>query len=219
MFEEIKPMKIDSSKQGVFFTSDLHFGHQNIIKFCNRPWETTEEMDEALIKNWNSVVKEDDIVFDLGDFAFAPNWRWKEILSRLNGKHYLILGNHDITRWPGDSIMGMFEGVFQQLILKIDGRFVCLNHYPYLCYGGAWRGAQNAVWQLFGHVHSSPSSSGKDCDRLNNVFPYQYDVGVDNNNYTPISWEQVQEKIAYQVKHGVPTYGSDHTIPDEAYKE
>ena len=219
MFEEIKPMKIDTSEQKVFFTSDLHFGHQNIIRFCNRPWKTTEEMDKALIENWNSVVGKNDIVFDLGDFAFAPNWRWKEILSQLNGKHYLILGNHDITRWPGDSIMELFEGVYQQLILKIDGRFVYLNHYPYLCFGGAWRGPQNAVWQLFEHVHSGPNSSGKDCDRLNGVFPYQYEVGVDNNNYTPISWEQVQEKIAYQVEHGVPRFGGEHTIPDKAYEE
>lgn len=219
MSEEIKPMKIDTSEQKVFFTSDLHFGHRNIIRFCNRPWKTTEEMDKALIENWNSVVGKNDIVFDLGDFAFAPNWRWKEILSQLNGKHYLILGNHDITRWPGDSIMELFEGVYQQLILKIDGRFVYLNHYPYLCFGGAWRDPQNAVWQLFGHVHSGPNSSGKDCDRLNGVFPYQYEVGVDNNNYTPISWEQVQEKIAYQVEHGVPRFGGEHTIPDKAYEE
>ena len=203
MFEELKPLKLDSSKQGIFFTSDLHFGHQNILRFCNRPWESTKEMDEALIKNWNSVVKENDIVFDLGDFAFAPNWRWKEILSRLNGKHYLIFGNHDITRWPGDKIIELFDGVFQQLILKIDDRFVCLNHYPYLCYGGTWRGAQNSVWQLFGHVHSGPSSSGKDCDRLNNLFPYQYDVGVDNNNYTPISWKQVEKIIQGQVENNI----------------
>ena len=75
MFENIKPLKLDSSKQGIWFTSDLHFGHQNI------------------------VVKDDDIVFDLGDFAFAPNSKWKEILSRLNGIHYLILGNHEINKF------------------------------------------------------------------------------------------------------------------------
>lgn len=56
-------------------------------------------MDEALINNWNSVVKKNDIVFDLGDFAFAPNWRWKEVLERLNGYHYLILGNHKISKF------------------------------------------------------------------------------------------------------------------------
>ena len=219
MFEQLKPLKIDSSKQRIFFTSDLHFGHQNILKFCKRPWNTTEEMDEALIERWNSVVEENDFVFNLGDFAFAPDRRWKELLSRLNGRHFLILGNHDITRWPGDPVMKLFEEVHQQLILKIDGRWVYLNHYPFLCYGGSWRGPQNAVYSLHGHVHSGPDCSGKDCDRLNILFPYQYDVGVDNNNYTPISWEEVQEKIAYQIEHGVPQYGGEHTIPDEAYKE
>lgn len=218
MFEDIKPMKLDSSKQGIYFTSDLHFNHQNILKFCKRPWNTTEEMDEALIKNWNSVVGENDIVFNLGDFAFAPNWRWKEILSQLKGKHYLVLGNHDVSRWPGDKIMELFAGVYQQLSLKVDDRLIYLNHYPYLCFGGAYRGPQSAVWQLFGHVHSGPDSFGKDSDRLDYRFPYQYDVGVDNNNYTPISWQQVQEKIASQVECGIIAKSKEeHSIPDEAY--
>lgn len=219
MIESVKPLQLDSSKQRIFFTSDLHFGHKNIIRFCNRPWKDTDEMDEALIENWNSVVKEDDIVFDLGDFAFAPNSKWKEILSKLNGHHYLVLGNHDITRWPGDNIMKLFERVEQQMVLKIDNRFVYLNHYPYLCYGGSWRGPENAVYAFHGHVHSGPSSSGKDCDRLVHLFPYQYDVGVDNNNYHPVPWEEVKRVIDFQVKNGVGASMKEHTIPDEAYKE
>lgn len=192
--------EFDSSKQGIFFTSDLHFGHRNILRFCGRPWDTVEEMNEGLINNWNSVVKENDIVFDLGDFAFASNSTWKSILERLNGKHYLILGNHDVQRYPGDNIMKLFDRVEQQMIVKIDQRFVYLNHYPYLCYGGAWKSPKSAVWQLFGHVHSSPISNGKDFDRLVNLFPFQYDVGVDNNNYTPVSWEQIKKIINNQVK-------------------
>lgn len=219
MFEKVKPMKLDSSKQGIFFTSDLHFGHRNIIRFCNRPWGSLEEMDEGLVKNWNSVVGKDDIVFDLGDFAFASNGRWKEILSQLNGRHYLILGNHDIQRFPGDKIMELFEDVQPQMLLQIDDRYVYLNHYPFLCYGGSWRGPKNAVYQLHGHVHSGPNSAGKDCDRLNNIFPYQYDVGVDNNNYKPISWQEVCEKIENQVKNGTPKFELKHTIPDIAYDD
>lgn len=218
-FENIKPLTLDSSKQGIFFTSDLHFGHKNIIKFCNRPWKTTDEMDEALVENWNSVVGDNDIVFDLGDFAFATNGRWKELIQRLNGKHYLILGNHDVTRWPGDKIMEMFERVEHQMIVKIDNRFVYLNHYPYLCYGGSWREASNSVWQLFGHVHSGPDCSGTDSDRLVNIFPYQYDVGVDNNNYIPVSWERVKEVIEHQVKNGIQYIQKEHTIPDNEYKK
>lgn len=182
-----------------FFISDLHFGHKNIIKFCNRPWETTEEMDEALIANWNSVVGEKDIVFDLGDFAFATNGRWKELIQRLNGKHYLILGNHDEKRWPGDKTMQLFERVEQQMIIYVDNRCIYLNHYPYLCYGGSWKNPEHAVWQLYGHVHTCPNSSGADDERMIHKFPFQYDVGVDNNNYTPVSWEQVKEKIELQI--------------------
>lgn len=199
--ERIKPLILNSSEQGIFFTSDLHFGHKNIIKFCNRPWDTTEEMDEALITNWNSVVGDNDIVFDLGDFAFATNRRWKDILERLNGKHYLILGNHDTTRWPGDNIINLFERAEQQMFVKIDERFVYLNHYPYLCYGGSWKAADYSVWQLFGHVHSGPHCTGTDIDRLVNLFPYQYDVGVDNNNYTPVSWDTVKEIITNQINN------------------
>lgn len=197
--ETVKPLKLDSTKQSIWFTSDLHFNHANIIRFCNRPWKTTEEMDEALISNWNSVVKPNDLIFDLGDFAFADRDKWIKLLEQLNGKHYLILGNHDITRWPGNKVLPLFERVEHQLTLKIDGRKVYLNHYPFLCYGGTYRDSASKVYQLFGHTHSGPNCSGLDKDRLTNLFPYQYDVGVDNNNYTPISWEQVKDKINNQI--------------------
>ena len=201
MWNNVKPLQFNSSEVNIFFTSDLHFGHKNIIKFCNRPWKTTEEMDEALIANWNSVVGKNDIVFDLGDFAFATNSRWKELLQRLNGKHYLILGNHDGIRWPGDKTMQLFERVEQQMIIYIDNRCIYLNHYPYLCYGGSWRKPEHAVWQLYGHVHTCPNSSGADDERMIYKFPYQYDVGVDNNNYTPVSFKQVKDIINSQVEH------------------
>ena len=212
-------LKLNSSEVNIFFTSDLHFGHKNILKYCNRPWNSVEEMDEGLIQNWNNTVGKDDIIFNLGDFAFASNQRWRELISRLNGKHYLILGNHDEIRYPGDFILELFEGVYPELTLNIDGRYVYLHHYPYLCYGGAWRNPDNAVYQLFGHVHSGSNSSGKDSDRLIHLFPYQYDVGVDNNDYKPVSWNQVKEIIRKQVEEGMRIELNRHTIPDEAYKE
>lgn len=193
----IKPLVLDSSKQGIWFISDTHFGHTNIIRFCNRPFSSVKEMDETIINNWNSVVKSNDIVFHLGDFAFASNARWKQLIQALNGHIYLIVGNHDEVRYPGHQTFDLFEGVTSQLIVKIDGQAAYLNHYPFLCYGGAWR--KNAVWQLYGHVHSGPHCEGKDMARLAITFPYQYDVGIDNNNYTPVSWEQIKEIINKQV--------------------
>jgi calcineurin-like phosphoesterase family protein len=84
------------SGENLFFTSDTHFFHEGIIKFCNRPFESVEEMNETLIRNWNETVPKDGTVFHLGDFAFG-GWReWMSAYNRLNGKIYLILGNHDL---------------------------------------------------------------------------------------------------------------------------
>lgn len=183
----------------LFFTSDTHFGHKNIINFCKRPWNSVEEMDQALIDNWNSVVDKDATVFHLGDFAFATNRRWREIVEALNGKIYLIIGNHDETRYPGDKTMEIFKGVYSQLRITVENKKVYLNHYPFLCYGGTYRGDKDSVWQLFGHVHTCPNSSGADDNRMNYKFPYQYDVGVDNNNYKPVNWNQIKEYINKQI--------------------
>ena len=183
----------------LFFTSDTHFDHSNIIKFCNRPYDTVEEMNNDLVERWNSKVAPDDIVFHLGDFCFAGSAEWKKWRSKLNGTIILIRGNHD--RKMSKSMETLFDGVYPQLQLEIDGRSVYLNHYPFLTYGGCWRGDKKAVYQAFGHVHSTPNNSnGKDIGRMANLFPYQYDVGVDNNNYTPISWEEFKTKIEEQCK-------------------
>lgn len=87
-------IKIEDVGSGVFFTSDLHFRHGNIIKYCNRPFETVQEQTEKLIENWNKTVPDTATVFILGDFAFATKNQQRTILQRLTGKKYLILGNH-----------------------------------------------------------------------------------------------------------------------------
>ena len=86
--------KFDASR--VFFTSDTHFNHMNIISYCQRPFRDIHEMNETIIVNWNNAVAPDDIVFHLGDFCLGGANEWNRILDRLNGRIYLILGNHDI---------------------------------------------------------------------------------------------------------------------------
>lgn len=198
MIQRIKPLKLSTSDVKIFFTSDTHFGHKNILNFCERPFKDTDEMDEAIITNWNNKVGKDDIVFHLGDFAFATNKRWQDLICKLNGKIILVLGNHDIVRWPGDYTMNLFERVENQIMLKIDNKYkVYLNHFPFLCYDGVYRNPQDCTIQLHGHVHERIGDTGKDKDRLKYRFPYQYDVGVDNNNFTPISWEEILIKLNY----------------------
>lgn len=191
-----KEFKFDSNL--TFFTSDSHWGHKRIIELCKRPFKDVEEMNNSLIKNWNKVVPKNGIVFHLGDFAFGGSELWNKVLDQLNGKIYLILGNHDRGNLR-ENYIKKFELVTPQMQIEIEDRSIYLNHYPFLCYGGSYRG-ENAVWQLFGHVHSGPNCTGLDCNRLNILFPYQYDVGVDNNNYTPISWQQVKDVINQQIE-------------------
>ena len=179
----------------VFFTSDTHFYHSNIINFCGRPFKSVEVMNETLIANWNSVVGPDDIVFHLGDFCLGGSAEWTNILNRLNGKIYLIVGNHDIKNLR-QGYYSRFEHIAMQMHIEVGKQKIYLNHCPFLCYGGAYRD----TWQLFGHVHTSKQNTGIDAPRLHMLFPTQYDVGVDNNNFTPVSFEQVRRIIEKQVE-------------------
>lgn len=194
---EFKLKYTEEEGKHIFFTSDSHYGHSNIIWMCKRPYTNVEEMNRKLIENWNNVVKPDDLVFHLGDFAFGGQPLWRSIREQLNGNIILIKGNHD-DRILKNGCKVLFDGVYDQVKFYIENRCIYLNHYPFLCYGGSYRSEEDAVFQLFGHVHSGPNSTGLDNDRLKMLFPYQYDVGVDNNNYTPVSWEQIKEIIHEQ---------------------
>lgn len=187
---------------GLFFTSDTHFNHANILRFCNRPWESIEEHDQALIENWNSVVSPDDTVFHLGDFVFGGFPKWKEIVEQLNGHIYLIRGNHDDKQMTA-GIQTLFEDCLYQARILVDGKTVYLNHFPFLCFGHGDPKIYKDSYsiQLFGHIHSGPNSTSADVSRSSILYPTQYDVGVDNNNYCPISWKEVNEKIQKQLKN------------------
>ena len=191
-------MKVKYTKEEaehLFFTSDTHFDHKNIIKYCNRPFSSVQEMNQGLINNWNSVINPDDIVFHLGDVSFGGNTNLINYISQLNGHIILIKGNHD--RKLQQSICDkLFDYSCQQLTLNIDGITVFLNHFPFLCFSGTYKTDKSI--QLFGHIHSGPLSSGPDIDRFNKYGVYnQYDVGVDNNHYKPISWNEILKKIDY----------------------
>ena len=188
----------------LFFTSDIHAYHENIIKSCHRPFKNSEEMNEALINNWNSVVDDDSIVFCLGDFAWGGYNKWKSFREQLNGHIILIKGNHDDKNLTTTAERELFDYTTYQMKIKVENRAVYLNHYPFLCYAGIYREPQDQVWALHGHIHLGPNSlEGKDIPRMQYLYPTQYDVGVDMNNFTPISWEQVKEKIEYQVMNNI----------------
>ena len=169
----------------IFFTSDTHFGSEMILDFCRRPFGSSHEMDEELIRLWNETVPEDGVVFHLGDFCDTENA--SDYLRKLNGTIHLIAGNHDRIQEDCG-----FRSISEQQTIYVEGQRIILNHYPMLCFGGE----RTCTWQLFGHVHSGGgNTTGYDLSRLGMLFPRQYDVGVDNNGFRPISFASLKSII------------------------
>jgi calcineurin-like phosphoesterase family protein len=166
----------------VFFTSDTHFGHSNIIKYASRPFENVQEMDEALIERWNSVVGKHDTVYHLGDFCFGSA---VEYLKRLNGMKYLLIGSHDssiekLDEGPRYKIVGRHV-VYETPFPKSGHRIrVTLNHYAMR----SWTMSHYGHWHLFGHHHGTLESYGM-----------SFDIGVDCWGYKPVSLDKVYEKM------------------------
>lgn len=166
----------------IFLIGDCHFGHRNIIKYCNRPFKDVEDMTEKLIKNWNSVVGKNDIVYVNGDFALCGKQKIIEIGQRLNGRKRLILGNHDqasIETYRAAS----FEFVYNHHIVLED--FFIVSHAPLVGI------SENCPFaNIFAHVHDDPTY--KDCSCRS------FCVSAERINYTPIWFEDIKALIKAQ---------------------
>ncbi len=169
------------NKIKIYFTADIHFGHKNIIKYCNRPYSDVHEMNKALTDNWNSVVSDNDIVYQLGDFAFGT---FDKYIHRLNGTIISIRGNHDRVRQ-----MRKFGKWHQTIDFEYDGVRFLLNHKPILP-GDKDSDVHLDVdqddydWILCGHVHEKWITNGKNIN-----------VGVDVWGFKPVSIDQIMELI------------------------
>lgn len=152
-----------------FFTADQHYGHKNIIKYCNRPFSSVEEMDDALIQNHNKVVGLHDIVVHAGDFTLGNRDIATKYINRLNGFHKFVRGSHDY--WMNPEYLDISE-------LKIQGQYIVVCHYSMR----VWPRSHYGSWQLYGHSHGKLPPVGK-----------QHDVGVDNNNFSPVSFDELVE--------------------------
>lgn len=149
----------------MWVTSDQHFGHENIIKLCNRPFSSVEEMDEYLIENHNRFIKKNDTVFFLGDFSWYKSYEDNlKIFDALNGKKHLIIGNHD----PDIVKTLPWKSVSQYREVKYNKSKFVLFHYPITSWDGLYRG----TYHLFGHEHGRLKGVGRSMD-----------VGVDTNEF------------------------------------
>ena len=152
----------------VFMTGCSHYNHFNIIKLCNRPFNSVEEMDEQLIENHNKVVGKKDVVYHHGDFAYKGRADSSVITKRLNGRIIMLQGNHDPVLW-GQHIVE----------LKINKQLIVMCHYPIESWNGYYRGAIHTHC----HTHKPELVSA----------PQRFNVGVDACSYAPISLEEIME--------------------------
>jgi calcineurin-like phosphoesterase family protein len=167
----------------LYFTSDTHFGHHNIIKYCKRPFENVDAMNQTIINNWNKTVTKDDIVFHLGDVAFKNDSL--QIISQLNGTKWLIRGNHDKgysdTKFRNNGFEKIFNKPYSfESYVKDKSVLINCMHAP--------RYFREGYINLCGHVHNEWENN------------YGYlNVGVDVWNFTPISLVDV-------ISHYMKTY-------------
>jgi len=176
---------------GIYFTSDEHDGHRNIIKYCNRPFANIIEMREEMIRRHNSVVGVHDIVYHLGDmfWKFRKPHEVYDYLKQLNGKHNYILGNHEealrdfLNTSPNAPF---FECLYERMYLRADftntPAGIILDRYA----GRVWQNSSHGSYQLYGHSHAGlPDVEGL----------LQMDVGVDSHDFYPVSLDQVRDTM------------------------
>ncbi|MEK4025277.1 metallophosphoesterase [Sporosarcina sp. FSL W7-1283] len=149
----------------IYFTSDLHLCHKNILEFEERPFKKVEEMNSELIKVWNKTVKKKDKIFHLGDFCFGSYEKWVEIIKQLNGEKHFIKGNHDsLETLKKLKKNGHIEEYYPVgYYMKTHKQVMHLTHYPMEL------GNRARLWSLSGHIHSAP-----------NKMKNQINVGVDS---------------------------------------
>lgn len=157
-----------------FLISDTHFRHKNIMEYENRPFSSVEEMKDVIISNWNSVVKDGDKVFFLGDFGFVRRKEAEEILSILHGNKILIKGNHDrmhsVNWWMevGFKEVSNFPIIYKKFYMFSHEPLYVNSNMPYI--------------NVHGHIHSK------------NYEGSQYvNVSVEQINYTPINFENIKK--------------------------
>ena len=153
-----------------FFTSDQHFGHNNILKYSNRPFTSIQDHDEELIKRHNEIVTNNDVVIHAGDFTLIPSSRtvYKLYVNRLLGQHIFLKGSHD--RWLSHN-----NYLFHKTIEK---QHVVVCHYAMR----TWHRSHYNAFHLYGHSHGKLAGIGKSID-----------IGVDTNDFYPYSFDQVAE--------------------------
>lgn len=171
----------------LLFIADPHFGHTNIIKFCNRPFHNTDEMDNTLIKNWNDKVKKKDTVYLIGDLSWHSAEITNDILSMLHGKIHWIKGNHDHYLLKDKNFnINRFESIKDYDEIKYNKQRIILFHYPIASWNAAFHGSTH----IHGHIHNNENEYIILNDHIKQNM---YNVSVEMIDYTPITLDELKK--------------------------
>lgn len=159
----------------IYWSADLHFGHKNIIKYCNRPFKSIEEMDNTIVENFSKILKPEDDLWLLGDTSFTGR-DMREYLPKIPGRKHMIRGNHD----PRDFDRNLFVGIHDVKMIKVGEQSIFMSHYAHR----QWPQSHYGTWHLYGHDHGTLEDFGMSTD-----------VGVDSWEFKPVSLEQLKERF------------------------
>jgi calcineurin-like phosphoesterase family protein len=203
---------MSNGRKPIFFTSDWHIGHENSIKFDNRPFKDLEEMHREFVRRFNVTVPKDGVTYFLGDMAMGSVPTAAQVIRQLNGTKVIVIGNHDR---PANSLYSIgFDVVLNSAAIYIQNQKVTMSHCPlpgipredmseYPSKGVNWHGEyknqaytvpNEGQFHLHGHIHSP--NSGKSVKILDR----QYDVGAPANKYRPIHYNEIESWIMKTLK-------------------
>lgn len=168
----------------IYFSSDFHLSHYKIIQYCNRPFASIAEMNDTIIKNFNSIITPNDYLYHLGDFCMGGKYEYvASLVRRLNGRKIFLTGNHDNTKHliqlQNDNLIENWHDV---LGIFINKQYIWLSHYPHL----SWNKSFHGSWHFFGHVHNK---------NVKGISGPAINVGVDVWNFMPVSFDMAKNKI------------------------
>ena len=169
-----------------YFTADLHLGHNNIIASCGRPFSDVDEMNNAIIGNWNSRVTDRDDVWVLGDVAYRSAEHVGTFLGRMKGRKHLVLGNHDRSWMKTLDASEYFVSIEQMSFLSLEGRNIILCHYPMM----EWDGSHHGSYLVYGHIHGNYGQSFWPLISSND---HMLNAGVDINGFYPVTFPELVE--------------------------
>ena len=178
----------------IYFISDTHFNHKNIIKYCNRPFENIDEMNKVLIENWNNTVTDFDTIFHLGDVALTSESEMRELIPKLKGKKILVKGNHD--KKSNEFFRNVGFGIIPENPLKLNKEKLILSHKPLKD-----TEIPDGYVNVHGHIHNNPlhkiNPETNEMEYPEELYSdkLHFNVSVDVIDFKPISLEELLKRL------------------------